>query len=100
MKAGDKVVAHVGGKHITTTILKISGDMARLDIIRGARQYGRHVTRHVGHLRPAPTHTLTDWSCHCGGDTIGNGYTSPMHCENADVPDYAEPDSGPWECEK
>jgi hypothetical protein len=30
---------------------------------------------------------------HCGGDIIGDGYTTVCHCENADVPLDAEPDS-------
>lgn len=38
-------------------------------------------------------------SCpYCGGRVLGNGYTSPLVCENAAAPDGAEPDSGPWFC--
>jgi hypothetical protein len=38
---------------------------------------------------------------HCGGTMIGDGYTTPVTCENFD-PDsdigVIEPDSGPWYC--
>ena len=39
------------------------------------------------------------WSCgNCGSDMIGDGYTVPVHCEFAEVPADAEPDSGPYYC--
>jgi len=36
----------------------------------------------------------------CGGDIIGNGYSSVMHCEYADEADYedAAPDDGLFLC--
>ena len=36
----------------------------------------------------------------CGGDIIGNGYTSVMHCENANDVAYElhEPDANPVYC--
>lgn len=36
----------------------------------------------------------------CGGDIIGDGYTSTMHCENADEADYEfnECDANVTEC--
>ena len=34
----------------------------------------------------------------CGGTIIGDGYTSPAHCENSELPDYVEADSGPYYC--
>jgi len=40
-------------------------------------------------------------SCkNCGGDMIGDGYTSVIHCEYADEEDYlySAPDSGPFYC--
>lgn len=38
----------------------------------------------------------------CGGDIIGDGYTSVQHCENANEQDYeyAAPDEGPFCCKK
>lgn len=37
----------------------------------------------------------------CGGDIIGDGYTSPMHCEFADEEEYEfdEPDCNVIECD-
>lgn len=35
----------------------------------------------------------------CGGDMEGDGYTSPITCENTETPDYAEADSGPYFCD-
>lgn len=37
----------------------------------------------------------------CGGDLIGDGYTTVMYCENADEStyEYHEPDAGPVECD-
>ena len=37
----------------------------------------------------------------CGGDMIGDGYTSVIHCENADEVDYEfhEADAGPVYCD-
>lgn len=40
-------------------------------------------------------------SCiNCGGTLIGDGYTSVIHCENADTEAYcyAAPDEGPFYC--
>jgi hypothetical protein len=36
----------------------------------------------------------------CGGDLIGDGYTSVIHCEYADDDEYAyaAPDEGPFLC--
>lgn len=36
----------------------------------------------------------------CGGEMIGDGYTSVFHCENADESTYEfhEPDADPVEC--
>ncbi len=35
----------------------------------------------------------------CGGDLVGDGYTSPRQCENTLVSMHdKEPDSGPWYC--
>ena len=39
-------------------------------------------------------------SCpYCGGRIYGNGYTSPLVCENALAPVGALPRSGPWFCD-
>ena len=35
----------------------------------------------------------------CGGDLIGDGYTSVTHCENIDPPLDAEPDSDVLYCD-
>jgi len=37
----------------------------------------------------------------CGGEMIGDGYTSVDHCENADdqLYEFHEPDAGPVYCE-
>jgi len=37
----------------------------------------------------------------CGGSMIGDGYTTVLHCENADEPTYEflEPDAGPVYCD-
>ena len=35
----------------------------------------------------------------CGGSMIGDGYTGIYHCENLDVPNDVEPDSGPLYCD-
>ena len=35
----------------------------------------------------------------CGGNLIGDGYTTPIHCENVDLPLDVEADSGPHYCE-
>lgn len=37
----------------------------------------------------------------CGGDMIGDGYTTVSHCENADEDKYwnHEPDANPVECD-
>ena len=36
----------------------------------------------------------------CGGNMIGDGYTSFVHCEYApDVHDPVEPDGGPFYCD-
>ena len=31
----------------------------------------------------------------CGGTMIGDGYTTPIHCENVDLDPWIEPDFGP-----
>jgi len=38
----------------------------------------------------------------CGGDIIGDGYTSVHHCESANEQDYeyAAPDEGPFYCKE
>ena len=36
----------------------------------------------------------------CGGTMQGDGYTIASHCENTEVPEDAEPDSGPYYCEE
>ena len=38
--------------------------------------------------------------CNCGGDMVGNGYTTVSHCEYADEVDYefCEPDAHPVHC--
>lgn len=46
--------------------------------------------------------TLLSTSCiKCGGDMIGDGYTSVMHCEYADESTYEshEPDASPVYCD-
>ena len=37
----------------------------------------------------------------CGGSMIGDGYTTVLHCENADKSKYefCEPDAGPIYCD-
>lgn len=37
---------------------------------------------------------------HCGGDIIGDGYTTIRHCENVDLPLGIEPDAGPVYCKE
>ena len=34
----------------------------------------------------------------CGGTMIGDGYTTPIHCENVDLDPWIEPDFGPIYC--
>ena len=34
----------------------------------------------------------------CGGHMEGDNYNIPVHCENVEVPDGAEADSGPYYC--
>ena len=34
----------------------------------------------------------------CGGTMIGDGYTTPIHCENVDIDPWIEPDFGPIYC--
>ncbi len=36
----------------------------------------------------------------CGGQLIGDGYQTVLHCENADINDYwyTEPDASPVYC--
>ncbi len=34
----------------------------------------------------------------CGGTMIGDGYTTPIHCENIDIDPWIEPDFGPIYC--
>lgn len=29
----------------------------------------------------------------CGGEIVGDGVTTPMHCENVDCPEDLEPDA-------
>jgi len=42
---------------------------------------------------------LVSYQClNCGGTMVGDNYTSASHCENAEVPDGAEADSGPYYC--
>ena len=36
----------------------------------------------------------------CGGAMIGDGYSSVIHCEHVDTPEYVEVDSGPYFCEE
>ena len=36
----------------------------------------------------------------CGGTMIGDGYTTPIHCENVDLDPWIEPDFGPIYCVK
>ena len=35
----------------------------------------------------------------CGGRMIGDGLHSPLRCENYELPEGVEADSGPWYCE-
>ena len=43
---------------------------------------------------------MPEYSCpNCGGAMLGDDYTVPVHCEFADYPDEAEPDSGPYYCD-
>ena len=35
----------------------------------------------------------------CGGDMVGDAYTSPLHCEYTAPPEWAEADSGPRLCD-
>ena len=35
----------------------------------------------------------------CGGDLLGDGYTSVVHCENAEVGDDVEIDADVVECD-
>ena len=35
---------------------------------------------------------------HCGGNILGDGYTSPMACENANVPEDRECDASVLLC--
>ncbi len=35
---------------------------------------------------------------HCGGELVGDGYTTAVHCENVDLDMSWEADSGPWYC--
>ena len=35
----------------------------------------------------------------CGGRMIGDGLNSPLRCENYELPEGVEADSGPWYCE-
>jgi len=37
---------------------------------------------------------------HCGGSMIGDGYTSPITCENAETPMDFEPDADPIYCDE
>ena len=39
--------------------------------------------------------------CKCGEQMIGDGYTSAIHCPNADLDKhlYNEPDANPVECD-
>lgn len=34
----------------------------------------------------------------CGGDLIGDGYTSVIHCEEVDPDPWLEPDANPVYC--
>ena len=34
----------------------------------------------------------------CGGTMVGDGYTTPMHCEYIDCPEDREADAGPLYC--
>ena len=34
----------------------------------------------------------------CGGTMLGDGYTTPIHCENVDLDPWIEPDFGPIYC--
>lgn len=34
----------------------------------------------------------------CGAEVLGDGIRTPVHCEFAEVPQDAEPDSGPYWC--
>lgn len=34
----------------------------------------------------------------CGGTMIGDGYTTPIHCENVDLDPWIEADFGPIYC--
>ena len=36
----------------------------------------------------------------CGGTMIGDGYTTPIHCEYVDIDPWIEPDFGPIYCMK
>lgn len=36
----------------------------------------------------------------CGGDLLGDGYTSVVRCENAEVGDGVECDAGVVECDE
>ena len=35
----------------------------------------------------------------CGGDMVGDGYTTPYHCEFAEMPEGTEPDASPVYCD-
>jgi len=44
---------------------------------------------------------LIDFVCPiCGGELIGDGYTSVIHCENVDPPMDIEPDADPLYCKE
>lgn len=34
----------------------------------------------------------------CGGEIFGDGYTTVQYCENADPPNWLEPDTNPVLC--
>lgn len=42
---------------------------------------------------------MTETCPNCGGTMVGDGFTLARHCERREVPDGAEPDSGPWHCQ-
>jgi hypothetical protein len=36
----------------------------------------------------------------CGGEMYGDGYSTPLHCESVESPDWLEPDANPVYCPK
>lgn len=53
-------------------------------------------------MNHAPTNALhtdvIDRCPNCGGDLVGDGYTSVVHCEYVDPDPWLEPDANPVYC--